>query len=229
MIKWIRPDHKIILGTPRSGTSFVTTWYWNKFQEQGYQALGQDYGFEYFEPDSESWPYDMMDKKGANKETKKRIKEDLTKLSVFKLHPGPEMSKHIFDYIKNRPVIVVKRKDVLGQFISFGIGWTTNKWAHWKSSKHKNTTLNGLSDKKFTYKKVWFDNLKLRYDMFKKEVKKLKVIEREVWFEDLPNWPINGDLMSRQSPQSNEEKLTWIDNQDEFLSWYNDFENSNKK
>ena len=40
--------HKIIVGTPRSGTSFVTKWYANEYPQC--IALGNNVLFEYFKP-----------------------------------------------------------------------------------------------------------------------------------------------------------------------------------
>ena len=46
--------HKVILGTPRSGSSFVTRWFANKHQD--YTALSENQGYEHFEPGRPSWP-----------------------------------------------------------------------------------------------------------------------------------------------------------------------------
>lgn len=227
MVNWTKGNHKIIFGTPRSGTTFVALWYSNKFS--GYQHLSKNKGFEHFDPsfmDCKS-----TDRKLVNLETKRRISQDLKKLSIFKIHPGKNYSKHIYDYLKNEPIIVVKRKDVLGQFLSWGIGWQTNKWAHFKiESKKDITTLNGLVEgQKFEYSKLHFEELKYRIDKFTKIEKTLKNIDRIIWFEDLPKWNIAGDTTVRQNPQSNEEKLNLLTNKHEFLDWYNNFKNSNKK
>ena len=129
------------------------------------------------------------------------------------------MSNYIFEYIKNKPVVVVQRKDVLGQFLSYGIGWTTNKWHHYVG---KATPLNGLiENQKFYYEKKWFDDLSLRFALFNNVVQDL-IVEREVWFEELSTWN-NNDIMLRQNPQSNNEKLDLLTNKDEFLSWFNEF------
>ena len=136
------------------------------------------------------------------------------------------MSNHIFEYIKNKPVVVVERKDVLGQFLSYGIGWTTNKWHHYVG---KTTPLNGLGENQtFYYEKKWFDDLSLRLALFNNVVQDL-IVEREVWFEELSTWDSSNDIMLRQNPQSNDEKLELLTNKNEFLNWYNNFENNNKK
>ena len=216
-------NHKIILGTPRSGTTFVSNWYAN--ENKNHQRLSEEIGFEHFEPDHQSWPK-LGDKDGIDQETKFRIQKHLTQPSIFKLHPGPDMSNYIFEYIKNKPVVIVERKDILGQFLSYGIGWTTNKWHHYVG---KDTPLNGLNkNQTFHYEKKWFDDLSLRLALFNNVVQDL-IVERKVWFEDLPNWTNGNSVMLRQNPQSNEQKLELLTNKDELLSWYNNFKNSNKK
>ena len=64
--------HKIIIGTPRSGTSFVTKWYANEYPQC--IALSEHRLFEYFEPDYPDWP-DLGDIEGIDNETQKRIRE----------------------------------------------------------------------------------------------------------------------------------------------------------
>ena len=74
----------------------------------------------------------------------------------------------------------------------------------------------------FDYKKEWFDNLVWRIEDLKKRENKLN-IERTVWFEDLSNFPNNGETMIRQNPKSNDEKLKLINNKEEFLKWFKDW------
>ena len=54
-------NHKIILGTPRSGTTFVSNWYAN--ENKDHQRLSEEIGFEHFEPDHQSWPKMVLTKK----------------------------------------------------------------------------------------------------------------------------------------------------------------------
>lgn len=198
---------KIIVGTPRSGTSFVTEWYANQFPHLQYlmpEKLG-----EYFHPD-------FFETDDVDTETLKRL-TSLPKDCIFKLHTGKEMSSHIWDFVYKHSVILVKRKDVLGQFISYGIGYTTNKWVNYRAKNR-----NGLRpNTKFYYKQEWFNELQERrkeLDLREKEL----CIERTVWFEDLDKFTINGVLPRRQNYQTNQEKLNIIENKDEFLRWYND-------
>jgi len=208
--------HKIIIGTPRGGTSFVTKWYANQFPEC--TALSEHRLFEHFEPDYADWP-ELGDVEGINKETLKRINE-LPENYIFKMHSGPDMSKHIWDFVYKKPVVLVKRKDYLGQFISYGIGWTTFKWYQYSDWK---MPLAGLKEgQTFTYKKEWFDNLVWRIEDLKEREKYLN-IERIVLFEHLPFFPNNGELMIRQNPRSNDEKLKLIENVNEFLGWFKDW------
>ena len=215
---------KIIVGTPRSGTSFVTRWYANKFPK--HIALDEQRLYEHFEPDYPDWPPNN-NFKAIDEQTKKRIKK-LPTDCIFKMHPGPEMSEYIWKYVYNKPVILVKRKDLFGQFISYGIGWATFKWYVLEDWKEK--SLSGLKeDETFTYKKEWFDNLAWRLKDFFYREPHFKHIERTVWFEDLPDFPNNGNLLVRQNPQSNYKKLKRIKNKDELKSWFKEFERDMEK
>ena len=78
-------------------------------------------------------------------------------------------------------------------------------------------------------KKNNYENIDLVIVNFYPFEKTLKNIDRIIWFEDLPKWNIAGDTTVRQNPQSNEEKLNLLTNKHEFLDWYNNFKNSNKK
>jgi hypothetical protein len=208
--------HKIIIGTPRSGTSFVAKWYSNKYPQ--YKLLSDHRLYEHFEPDYADWPK-LGDVESISKETQKRI-NGLPIDYIFKMHSGPYMSNLIWDFVYKKPIVIVKRKDLLGQFISYGIGWTTFKWyqyADWKMP------LAGLKEgQTFNYKKEWFDNLVWRIEDLRTREKNLN-IERTVWFEDLPNFPDNGEIMIRQNPKSNDEKLKSIENVDDFLRWFRDW------
>ena len=70
MIDWIKKTHKIILGTPRSGTSFVAQWYSHEYPD--YTLMSPTRLFEHFEPDYPDWP-ELGDVAGIDKETQKRI------------------------------------------------------------------------------------------------------------------------------------------------------------
>ena len=81
MVNWTKGNHKIIFGTPRSGTTFVALWYSNKFS--GYQHLSKNKGFEHFDPsfmDCKS-----TDRKLVNLETKRRISQDLKNKSLYNI------------------------------------------------------------------------------------------------------------------------------------------------
>lgn len=212
-------DHKIILGTPRSGSNFVTKWYANEYPE--YTPLSPNQGHEHFEPDHPGWP-NLDDAKGIDKETQLRI-DALENKTLWKVLAGPYMSELIFDYISNMPVVLVKRKDLLGQFLSYGIGITTNKWVNYDKTIKSN---NGLtSNQTFYYKKEWFDEMVYRLKDLEKRQKTLN-IEKLIWFEDISNFKINGKLPIRQNDFSNETKLNWLTNSNEFMDWFSTFTNS---
>jgi hypothetical protein len=149
------------------------------------------------------------------------------------MHTGPDMSEYIWKFVYKRLVILVKRKDLLGQFISYGIGMATLKWVWYPELEHPDTLIeyvllktkcaNGLEKgQTFNYRKGWFDDLVWRVEDLEKRARRLK-IERTVWFEDFPNFSNNGEIMTRQNPQSNDEKLNLIENKNEFLGWFRDW------
>jgi hypothetical protein len=121
------------------------------------------------------------------------------------------------------PIILVKRKDLLGQFISYGVGWTTNKWVNFDSeSKSKN----GLKES-FHYEKKWFDDMVFRLKDLEEKQSNLN-IEKLIWFEDIPNYKVNGKLSVRQNDFPNEQKLKWLINSNEFMNWFLKFNDSFK-
>ena len=209
--------HKIIYGNPRCGTNFITKWYANEYPK--HKPLSEKFGFAHFSPHYDGWP-DIHDKEGIDQETKLRIKNDLSQPSIFKVHPGPDMSKHIFDYIFKMPVILVKRKDVLGQFLSYGLGFTTKLWVNYESKLKFDYMLK--AKEKFTYKKEWFDDLASRLKELEKKQRNLN-IEKLVWFEDIPNLKVNGKLPEKLNSFSNRKKLTFLNNSDEFMDWFLNF------
>lgn len=203
---------KIILGTPRSGTSFVTNWYANHLTDHEY--LYPEFLGEYFHPD-------FFKTDDVDQETLDRI-STLTELSIFKLHTGYEMSRFIWDFISDHPIILVTRDDTLGQFLSYGIGYTTAKWVNYSATNH-----NGLEPgQTIDYKKEWFDELVNRFEHLKQLLPSL-TIEEQIKFEDLSNYTINGRLPRRQNPQSNAEKLELLSNKNQFIDWYEEYERKN--
>jgi hypothetical protein len=215
---------KIILGTPRSGTTYVANWISEQYPE--YERLGMRSLGEIFHPDffndgygvgDNFIPLRQHDMAFVDTETLRRISL-LPEKCVFKLHPGQEMSKHIWEFIADRPIIMVERKDILGQFISIGIGYHTNKWVS------PNMGINGLqAGEKVEYKRVWFDDLAQRLiDM--KELRNSLIIERVIYHEQLPLLERStSKLPKKQNHGTNEDKLKNFTNSEELLIWYNNF------
>ena len=53
-------------------------------------------------------------------------------------------------------------------------------------------------------------------------------IEKLIWFEDIPNYKVNGKLSVRQNNFPNEQKLKWLINSNEFMNWFLKFNDSFK-
>lgn len=189
---------KIIVGTPRSGTSFIAQWYANQYPDHIYhmpEKLG-----EYFHPD-------FMD----GDETAERIKT-LTDKSIFKLHTGKEMSPLIWEFIADKEVILVERGNKLQQFLSYGIGYLTNKWVSYAEEGN-----NGLTEPGY-YKKEWFDELEQRLVEFSQRT---FISKTHYWYEDIYKLSVNGRLPLKQNLGN---KLDAFTNKDEIFEWYQDFD-----
>tara|TARA_R110001592_G_scaffold30282_4_gene108582 strand:- start:3573 stop:4193 length:621 start_codon:yes stop_codon:yes gene_type:complete len=202
---------KIIVGTPRSGTSFVAQWYANEYTNHKYllpEKLGEWFDPEWFDTGISPVIQTIMRWGKLNEN------------NIFKVHTGmPKSIVDVWSYIENTPVILVKRKDILGQFISFGIGRTTERWVNYNRDNR-----NGLNENQIIeYKQEWFDDLANRIIELEELEEKKLVVERLIWFEDLPNFKVNGKLPRRQNGESNEEKLKLFTNGDEIIKWYENF------
>lgn len=188
---------KIIVGTPRSGTSFIAQWYANQYPDHTYhmpEKLG-----EYFHPD-------FMD----GDETAERIK-NLTDKSIFKLHTGKEMSPLIWEFIADKEVILVERGSKFQQFLSYGIGYLTNRWVSYIREGNNGLTAPGY------YKKQWFDELEQRLVEFNERT---FISKTHYWYEDIYKLPANGQLPLKQNLGN---KLDAFTNKDEVVEWYQDF------
>jgi hypothetical protein len=148
------------------------------------------------------------------KETSDRISL-LTDLSIFKLHTGVEMPPQVWKLIEDIPVIVVRRADILGQFISFGLGFHTDQWITYNAS-------NSSDIEPFHYKQEWFDDLAQRLNELDNRLPTLNIAQT-IWYEDIPYMKLNGSLPQKQSKGTNADKSNSILNLDEFLNWYDKF------
>jgi hypothetical protein len=194
----------IVFGTPRAGTTFVVNWIANNNPAHTLM-VPDDFG-ELFQP----YFYTTTD---VEKETIRRMAL-LTDRSIFKLHTGAEMSTHIWELIKSRPVVAVRRADVLGQFISYGLGNHTDKWVTYNDNS-------SVEIPQFCYKKEWFDDLASRLIEFDNRYSTLNVVQT-IWYEDIPNMPLNGKLPKKQSNGTTIDKMKSIANRNNFINWYND-------
>jgi hypothetical protein len=195
----------VVVGTPRSGTTFVVNWIANN--NPTHTLMQPDDLGELFQP------Y-FYTTDNHEKETSDRISL-LTDLSIFKLHTGVEMPPQVWKLIEDIPVIVVRRADILGQFISFGLGFHTNQWITYNAS-------NSSDIEPFHYKQEWFDDLAQRLNELDNRLPTLNIAQT-IWYEDIPYMKLNGSLPQKQSKGTNADKSNSILNLDEFLNWYDKF------
>jgi hypothetical protein len=185
---------KIILGTPKSGSTFITRYIANQHPNYAYLK-------EYFQP---LW-YDKNDSTG------KRLK-NLKEKSVFKIHTGKEITKEVWNFIQDREIIFVERKHKLEQYASFGLSYLSNVWTVYDKP---NDIIKGY------YKKEWFDDLTYRLDQYYKKKNNLK-IEKIYYYEDISTMVQNGMLPIKQHNLHINEKLNMFTNKQQFLEWYYD-------
>lgn len=185
---------KIILGTPKSGSTFITRYIANQYPDY-------DYLKEYFQP---LWY-------NKNETTDTRLKS-LQEKSVLKIHTGKETADEVWNFIQNRKIIFVERKDKLDQFTSLGLSYLSDIWTVYDKP---NEFVKGY------YKKEWFDDLAYRLDQYY-EKKDILNVDKVYFYEDIPKIKRNGVLPIKQHPLNIEQKLNMFTNREQFLEWYND-------
>ena len=212
----------IIVGTSRSGTSFLLYWYKNNNPD--FIVLKPNNWKKYDIPGEDDWdghgeffgPHNFPNK-NYDEETLNRINL-LPDKTIFKVLTYPA-SPIIWEFIRNKKLILVERKDTLEQFISYGLAKSTRKWISWAPNFNKLDTIVPIE-----YKQEWFDEL--AYELTNYTNKKLNYftnIDKIIYYEDLHLFKQNGKLPCKQNSGTNEEKLNFFSNQTEFLDWYTDF------
>lgn len=188
---------KIIVGTPKSGSTFITRWIHNENPTYVYLK-------EHFQP---LW----YPKGDPNLITRMRL-EQLTDNVVFKVHAGKETSELVWNYIYEKNVILIERKNKLAQFVSLGHSYLSGVW----------TVYNKFNNiKKGYYRKEWFDDLCYRLDDLESRKSRLN-IEHTYFYEDIATMPNNGMLPIKQHTDTVDTLLNMFENKEEFLGWYYD-------
>lgn len=188
---------KIIVGTPKSGSTFITRWIYNENPNYEYLA-------EHFQP---LW-YPEGD---PNIIIENRI-NSLNDNSIFKIHTGKETSEKVWKYIYTKNIILIERRNKLAQFVSLGHSYLSNVWTLYNP---KSTITTGI------YKKEWFDDLIFRLEDLEQRKANFS-IENIYYYEDIPDMKINGELPVKQHIESLDILLNMFENKDEFLGWYYD-------
>lgn len=184
----------VLVGTPRSGTSYLYYWYTNKYPELLHHQ--HDHSGEYFHP----WYME-------GDETLERLTH-LTEQSIIKVHTGRRMNSTLWDFLNDKEVITIARKNKLEQFCSWGVACHTNTW------------INKVSDSnlKIEYKEEWFKDL----EQFLLQFRDMYGNKPDIWYED---------MIEKYPPQKNmylpiKQNFKYIENfinQDEILSWYEEY------
>lgn len=185
----------IVVGTPRSGTTFFTRWLAN--QNSNHTYLG-----EHFQP------YHFQ----KNDSIEQRL-QSINNNSLFKVHTGIELHKSVLNLIKQHPVHLVVRKNKMAQIISMGLASISNTWV---------TYDNQDKYKKGFYKKEWFNDITNRIDMLENIRPALNVVETH-YYEEIDSYQNNGKLPCKQNKYTLEQSLDMFENKQQVLDWYNDW------
>lgn len=140
-------------------------------------------------------------------ETEERLTH-LTDTSIIKVLTGPEINPKVWDYIKEKEVITVGRKNKLEQFCSYGIASHTNSW------RNQVTSL----DLRIEYKKEWFQELEQYLFMFRDIYGEVP----NIWYEDiLEKYPPQKGMYLPK--KQNSKHLDSFINAEEVLGWYQEY------
>ena len=210
---------KIIVGTPRSGTTFITKWLaYNK----KLHLLGHDFSGEYFDGSNlnfifnNNWkPNQKITTEQLEIWTKKSIDIIPSDRVIFKVHPF-SVSPTAKKFISDRPVILIERKDKMAQFLSLGIAMSTDMWFKYNPNEIQKV-------KPFYYKKEWIDFLNKHLNEYENIKKSHDNIEEIIYYEDLKNYSAIPHVTPlKQNKETNEEKLSLVINSNELVEWINE-------
>lgn len=212
---------KIIVGTPRSGTTYITRWMaWNL----KLHLLGHDFSGEYLDGANlnfifnDNWkPGQSIGTDHLDLWTQRAIDIIPSDRVIFKIHPH-RISTLALDFLYQNPVTLIERKDRLSQFLSYGIAMHTDEW--FKYHDHHFYDIKKPFLPIFTYQRSWFDILAKYLKEFDKIKNNHNNIQEIIYYENLNDYPpIPGITTLKQNPESTREKLKLVINSHELVEW----------
>jgi hypothetical protein len=197
---------KLIVATPKSGSTYFTRWHW-------YQDTSLNYLAEHFQP--EHFPQGV-NTDSIDIEIDRRLAQDHTS-SVIKIHTGKETPQRVWDWVGNHPVHLVKRKDTWAQTLGLGLSYLSNNWTLYPN---EHTTYHcGF------FLQSWFDDLVWRLDDLEQRQHSLNVAST-VYYEDIYKYTIDDKtarMPVKQHAKSIEQLEKHFYNIKEVKEWHNDW------
>lgn len=206
---------KLFVGTPRSGSSYIVKWHAHKHKMH---LLGHDFNGEYFDAANLKLIF------GVDKiETAKQL-DELSSRAIrlipsdnvtFKIHPG-YMSDSTTNLLYQNKIIVIVRKNLLEQLLSYGIANHNQNWVNYKSDSLK------LLQDRFVYKYKWFSTIEQEILALRKIMHTHNNIESIIYYE---NFATKFPAIPGITPIkiNNYDLRTYVNrliNSDEFFEWY---------
>lgn len=212
---------KVIVATPRSGSTFYSRYLWLK--NPNYVCVD-----EYFQP------YLYPSEKNEFDTTTERL-NNLKDNYIIKILAGKQIDFRVWNMLHDKkiPVILLKRKNIRRQLLSFGISCLNDVWVKFETESHgifkKNIPNDGIRYTPGEYKKWWFDTMIFNYKQMSYLTKYL-TLSNILYYEDIIKitYPINDftkkHIPIRQNNFSDDEMLNFFTNKDEVLDWINTYE-----
>ena len=194
---------KLIVATPKSGSTYFTRWHWYQDTELNYLA-------EYFQP--EHFP----DNSDTDSVINSRLAEDHSN-SVIKIHTGKETPERVWDWVADHPVHIVKRQDTWAQTLGLGLSYLSDNWTLYPNEQ--TTYYSGF------YLKEWFDDLVWRIDDLQQRQHSLNVAST-VYYEDIYKYTVT-DKTARMPVKQHTKSIQQLEkhfyNISEVKEWHNDW------
>lgn len=212
---------KVIIATPRSGSTFYSRYLWLK--NPNYICVD-----EYFQP------YFYSSEKNEFDTTTERL-NNLKDNYIIKILAGKEIDFRVWNMLHDKkiPVIILKRKNIRRQLLSFGLSCLNDIWVKFETESHgifkKNIPNNTIQYKAGEYKKWWFDSMIFKYNQLS-YLTNFLTVSNILYYEDIITltYPTNEftkkNIPIRQNNLSDDDMLNFFTNKDDLLKWINTYE-----
>jgi hypothetical protein len=210
---------KIIVATPRTGSTLYTRYL--QLMNRDMTCLDEFFQYNFFPKDKNF--YDI-------------VTERLSYINdnhIIKILVGNEVDSRVWDKLVKEqiPIIIIKRKNIRRQILSFGISILNDIWVKYEThatglSRNRPVLNNELYYKTGVFKKEWFDNIVNRLHLMEK-IQNVLTIESVLYYEDIVTLQYSESELSKkiipikQNIGSDEELTNFFTNATELTSWIN--------